>query len=78
MRLHLNRFSNKYCSTFFGTGKRPNVIKGTKAICTVGDKREDDKIWHARVMGKDESSMNVEVREHTMESDNRFEKLQGE
>jgi hypothetical protein len=46
----------------FGTGVRPNIIKGTKAVCTVSDKRnEDDKIWYARIVGKDENSMNVEV-----------------
>jgi hypothetical protein len=46
----------------FGTGVRPNITKGTKAVCTVSDKgREDDKAWHARIVGKDENSMNVEV-----------------
>jgi len=46
----------------FTYGVRPNIIKGTKAVCTVSDKRnEDDKIWYARIVGKDENSMNVEV-----------------
>jgi hypothetical protein len=41
---------------------RPNITKGTKAICTVTDVgREDDMVWHTRIVGKDESSMNVEV-----------------
>jgi hypothetical protein len=46
----------------FGAGLRPNITKGTKAVCTVSDKgRQDDDTWHARIVGKDESSMNVEV-----------------
>ncbi|KDR22723.1 Hemocyte protein-glutamine gamma-glutamyltransferase [Zootermopsis nevadensis] len=47
----------------FTYGNRPNIIKGTKAICTMSDKRRDDvKAWHARTVGKDENSMNVEVK----------------
>ena len=59
---HLNcRHFTKQLS-FFCTGVRPNIIKGTKAVCAVSDKRkEDDKIWYARLVGKDENSMNVEV-----------------
>jgi hypothetical protein len=61
---HLNRrHFTKYWS-FLGTGVRPNIIKGTKAVCAASEKRkDDDKIWYARIVGKDENSMNVEVSE---------------
>ncbi|KAJ4433082.1 hypothetical protein ANN_15339 [Periplaneta americana] len=47
----------------FSYGLRPNVIKGTKGVSTVTEKKtEDENAWYARLVGKDESSMNVEVR----------------